>query len=111
MFWCFVLKAILLGILACFSFAFLGVGCCQTDGETPLFTVRLPLHVHAADASPYAERLLRDITALLLKLQQNGLDPLNLAARARSKALTLHAWRQLGWTTLYAKATWVVALD
>ena len=83
----------------------------ETDGETPLFTVRLPLHVHAADASPYAERLLRDITALLLKLQQNGLDPLNLAARARAKVLTLHVWRQLDWTTLYAKATWVVALD
>ncbi len=83
----------------------------ETCGETPCITVRLPLHIHAEEASPHAERLLQDVTALLLKLQQNGLDPLNLAARARAKVLTLRAWRQLDWSTLYAKAVWVVGLN
>ena len=82
----------------------------ETGGAVPRITVRLPLQVEAQDACPYAELLMRDITTLLLKLQQCGLDPLDIAARTRIKVPTLRAWRRLEPSALYARAEWVVEL-
>ena len=73
-------------------------------GETPWIRIRVPVRADTADAAPYYERLKQDIAGLLLKLQQQGLDPVYFSKYARAQTRTFAEWKSLDWRALYHRA-------
>ena len=81
----------------------------QTDGTVPRIELKLSVRIHDADSDRLTESFYQDILSLLLKLQQNGLDPLNLTGRARARTLTLAQWEAMEWERLYPAAEWTLS--
>ena len=73
-------------------------------GETPWIRIRVPVRADTADATPYYERLKQDVAGLLLKLQQQGLDPVYFSKYARAQTRTFAEWKALDWRALYHRA-------
>lgn len=74
------------------------------SGETPWIRIRVPVRLDTPDKTPYLERLKQDLAALLLKLQQQGLDPVYFSKYARMQTLTFADWEALDWRDLYRRA-------
>lgn len=80
----------------------------KMDEETPVVNIGLYVRCEEAEAGRYTEQLQQDVLALLLKLQQHGMDPVGIADRARMRALTIADWKAMDWQTLYQRACFTV---
>lgn len=80
----------------------------KMDGETPVISIRMPVQTDSTQNAQFTELLYRDVLALLLKLQQNGLDAIGIADRARMHALTYAEWEEMAWEETYREAVWEI---
>lgn len=80
----------------------------RMDGETPLISIKMPVRTDSSQSEQFTQILYHDALALLLKLQQNGLDAIGLADRARTGALTYTEWEEMAWEENYRKAVWEI---
>ena len=81
----------------------------RTGVEAPCIEITLSARIQDAPNDGLTEAFCQDILSLLLKLQQNGLDPLNLTGRAKVHALMLAQWEAMDWKEAYRKAIWSVS--
>lgn len=90
-------------------------------GDAPLICLSLTLEGSALSdglvidksllESRVEAQLLEDVSALLLRLQQAGCDPVDFAGRARLHALTFADWDRINWPEQYPRAKFCVTVD
>ena len=83
----------------------------KTGGAAPVIAVDVSLRIYAAQSGQIREALCRDILALLLKLQKHGLDPIGIADRTKTQALTYADWEDMRWSEQYGSAAWELTLQ
>ena len=75
------------------------------DEMLETFVGALEYHgIEVADAAVIDHRNAQDVAGLLLKLQQQGLDPVYFSKYARAQTRTFAEWKALDWRALYHRA-------
>ena len=80
----------------------------EMDENGTKITVKMPLRIQGDESERLTRGIYEDTAALLLKLQQNGMDAVGAGKRARRMVWTLEDWEGMEWEERFMEAEWMV---